>query len=156
MLQMTRDLVAHKWDANTLLLDAIRKHPAAAADGEIVGLLHHILVATRFWFLTISGTSFVLERETAAPDSLDALIGLYAATQREEEAWIARATAADLERVLENPLIPGGRCTVAQGIMQVCMHSHGHRAQVAKMLRQQGGAPPMTDFVLWLSSRTGS
>ena len=153
---MSRDLIAHKGHADTLLLDAIRKHPAAAADAEIVALLHHTLVASRFWFLTISGTSFVLERETAAPDSLDALIGSYAAAQRDEEAWIARATVADLERVLENPLIPGGRCTVAQGIMQVCLHSHGHRAQAAKMLRQLGGTPPMTDFILWLSSRPAS
>jgi uncharacterized damage-inducible protein DinB len=156
MLEMSRDLIAHKGHADTLLLDAIRKHPAAAADAEIVALLHHTLVASRFWFLTISGTSFVLERETAAPDALDALIGSYAAAQRDEEAWIARATVADLERVLENRLIPGGRCTVAQGIMQVCLHSHGHRAQAAKMLRQLGGAPPMTDFILWLSSRPAS
>jgi hypothetical protein len=55
--------------------------------------------------------------------------------------------------VLENVLIPGGRCTVAQAVMQVCMHSHGHRAQCAKLLRWHGGVPPMTDFILWLASR---
>lgn len=150
---MIRDLVAHKGHANTLILDAVRSHPNAAADPEIIGLLHHILVANRFWFLTICGEPFVLERETAAPTSLGELIGRYAVTQREEQAWMGRATAQDLARPLENEMIPGARCTVAQGIMQVCMHSQGHRAQVGKMLRRHGGAPPVTDFILWLSER---
>jgi uncharacterized damage-inducible protein DinB len=154
MLQMIRDLVAHKGHANRLLLEAIRTHPDAAADAEIERLLHHILVANRFWFLTICGEPFDFERETAAPGSLDALIDRSAATEREEDAWTARATAKDLERTLENDMIPGGRCTVAQGLMQVCLHSHGHRAQIAKMLRRHGGTPPMTDFILWLSERT--
>lgn len=153
MLQMICDLVAHKGHANGLLLEAIRRHPDAAADAEIVRLLHHILVANRFWFLTICGRPFVLERETAAPASLDALIALYETTQRDEEAWTAGATAKDLETTLESEMIPGGRCTVAQGLMQVCLHSHGHRAQVAKMLRRHGGTPPMTDFILWLGER---
>jgi uncharacterized damage-inducible protein DinB len=156
MVQMIRDLVAHKGDANARLQNAIRQHPAAAADAEIVGLLHHILVANRFWFLTISGEPFVAERETAAPASLDALIELYVATQRAEEDWLAGATAADLERLLEQPMIPGGRCTVAQAFMQVCLHSQGHRAQVAKMLRRHGGVAPMTDFILWLAEGRGA
>lgn len=153
MLEMIRDLVTHKGYANTLLLDAIRTHPTAAEDPEIIGLLHHILVANRFWFLRIAGREFVLERESAAPASLDDLIGLYGTTQREEEDWVARATTPDLERRLANPMIPGGGCTVAQGFTQVCMHSQGHRAQLAKMLRRHGGTPPMTDFILWLSKR---
>jgi uncharacterized damage-inducible protein DinB len=153
MLQMIRDLVAHKAHANTLLLNAVREHPAAASDAEIIGLLHHILVANRFWFLTICGEPFVLQRETADAASLDVLIELYAATQREEATWTARATDEDLERLLENAMIPGGRCTVAQGIVQVCMHSQGHRAQIAKMLRRHGGTPPMTDFISWLGER---
>ena len=153
MLQMMRDLIAHKGHANRLMLEAIRVDSNAATDPEIVGLLHHILVANRFWFLTITGQEFVLERETAAPATLDELGDRYATTQREEEAWIARATVPDLERPLANDMIPGGQCTVAQGFMQVCMHSQGHRAQLAKMLRRHGGTPPMTDFILWLRDR---
>jgi uncharacterized damage-inducible protein DinB len=156
MLEMMRDLITHKGHANGLLFDAVRTHPGAATDPEIVGLLHHILVANRFWFLTICGMRFDHERETAAPESLDVLVDRFASTQRDEEAWIAGAAADDLERILEHELIPGGRCTVAQGLMQVCMHSQGHRAQVMKMLRRHGATPPMTDFILWLSARAGS
>ena len=151
MLQMMRELIAHKGYANTLLLTAIRNQREAAGDPEVVTLLHHILVANRFWFSLIVGRPFDMDRETAPVTSLDALVDLYVDTQAEEEAWILGATEADLERVLDNPLIPGCRCTVAQGIMQVAMHSQGHRAQLAKMLRRHGGVPPMTDYILWLS-----
>ena len=33
------------------------------------------------------------------------------------------------------------------------MHSHGHRAQIAKIYRRLGGVPPMTDFILWVATR---
>jgi hypothetical protein len=36
--------------------------------------------------------------------------------------------------------------------MQVCLHSHGHRSQGAKLLRRHGGVPPPADFILWLAT----
>ena len=56
--------------------------------------------------------------------------------------------------VLEHPLIPGGRCSVAQALMQVCLHSHGHRAQLAKLLRGHEIVPPQSDFIVWLHHRS--
>ena len=38
-------------------------------------------------------------------------------------------------------------------MMQVAMHSLGHRAQCATRLRALGGNPPNTDFILWLKER---
>lgn len=153
LLQMMRDLIAHKEYANTLMLTAVREHPEASQDPELLGLLHHILVSNRFWTLTCLGLPFDFPRETTAPATLLELIDTYDATQRDESAWMARATESDLARTMDSPLIPGTRCTVAQALMQVCMHSQGHRAQCAKMLRHLGGTPPMTDFILWLANR---
>jgi uncharacterized damage-inducible protein DinB len=153
MLQMMRDLIAHKEHANSLMLSAIREHPEASRDPELLELLHHILVSNRFWTLTCLGLPFDREQETIPPATLEALIENYEATQREENAWMACATESDLARMLDSPLIPGARCTVAQAMMQVCMHSQGHRAQCARMLRRLGGVPPMTDFILWLANR---
>ena len=153
MLQMMRDLIAHKEYANSLMLTAIGEHPEAAQDSELLALLHHILVSNRFWTLACLGRPFDLQQEMTPPATLDALIEIYAATQAEEHAWMARATESEFARTLDSPLIPGTRCTVAQALMQVCMHSQGHRAQCAKMLRRLGGTPPMTDFILWLANR---
>jgi len=153
MLQMIRDLMAHKEYANTAMLGAIREHPEASRDPELLELLHHILVSNRFWTLTCLGLPFDRAKETIVPATLDALIETYDVTQRQEETWMARATDAELARSIDSPLIPGTQCTVAQALMQVCMHSHGHRSQCAKMLRRLGGTPPMTDFILWLAGR---
>ena len=57
MLEMMRDLVAHKWHANAALLKAIRENDAAASDPELLALLHHILLANRFWLLSVLGAA---------------------------------------------------------------------------------------------------
>ena len=153
MLAMLRDLIAHKGYANAALLGAIRQNDAAAADPELVDLLHHLLTANRFWLLTLLGLPFVFEDESRPSSSLDALIQRYCRTQDQESTWLATATEADLALVLESPLIPGATCSISHALMQVCLHSHGHRAQCAKLLRRHGGVPPMTDFIVWLVNR---
>jgi uncharacterized damage-inducible protein DinB len=153
MLEMLRDLAAHKGHANAALLNAIRQNGAAASDPALWDLLHHILLANRFWLLTILGSPFVLEHEARPAASFDALIQRFGSTHAQESAWFETATEGDLARTVEDAQIPGGRCSVSQAIMQVCLHSHGHRAQCAKLLRGHGGVPPMTDFILWLANR---
>jgi hypothetical protein len=153
MLEMLRDLVGHNGHANAAMLGAIRENAAAVSDPELGELLHHILLANRFWLLTVRGLPFVVEDESRPCSSLDALIERYCRTHEAESTWLATATDADLARVLESPLIPGGRCSVSQAFMQVCMHSHGHRTQCAKLLRRHGGEPPTSDFIVWLAGR---
>jgi uncharacterized damage-inducible protein DinB len=153
MLDTLRDLVAHKGYANAALLGAIRQSDAAATDSELWELLHHVLLANRFWLSTVAGLPFVVEDEARRSGSFEDLVQRYAATQDQESAWLATATERDLERDLEDPQIPGGRCSVAQAWLQVCLHSHGHRAQAAKLLRRHGVVPPTLDFILWLASR---
>ncbi|MGH7488828.1 MAG: DinB family protein [bacterium] len=153
MLEMLRDLVAHKGHANAALLNAIRQNGTAASDPELWELLHHVLLANRFWLLTVLGLPFVHEDEARSSPSFDALVRRYASSQAQETTWLETATEGDLERILEDSLIPNGQCSVAQAFMQVCLHSHGHRAQCAKLLRRHGGAPPPMDFILWLTSR---
>ena len=154
MLDMLRDLVAHKGHANDLLLSAIHQYEAAVSDPEITELLHHILIANRFWLLAVMELPFVLEDESRPSSSFDELAQRYRSIHDQESAWLASATDTDLARELRDPLIPGGRCSVSQALMQVCLHSHGHRAQCAKMLRRHGGTPPATDFIVWLATRT--
>jgi uncharacterized damage-inducible protein DinB len=151
MLVLLRELVEHKGHANAALLQAIRQNDRAADDAEIRQLLHHILLANRFWLLTILGLPFAPESESRQARSFDELIERYAGTQAQESAWLDGATEADPERVLKHALIPSGQCSVAHAFVQVCMHSHGHRAQCAKLLRRHGVQPPTADFILWVT-----
>jgi uncharacterized damage-inducible protein DinB len=132
---MLHDLLSHKAFANAALLKAIQDHEGAAHDEELHKLLHHITVANRYWL------SLILEREI--PESSDAI-------ETNELAWIANATDSDLARTVETPFLPGRSFSIPQALMQVCLHSHGHRVQCAARLRQLGGTPPATDFILWL------
>jgi uncharacterized damage-inducible protein DinB len=153
LLDLLRDLTAHKGYANAAFLSAIRRHGTAAGDPDILSLMQHVLLANRFWLLACLGQPFVLEEESRALTSLHDLIIRYRRTQDQEEAWLAAAAEADLLRRLEHPLIPGGTCLVSQALVQVYMHSHGHRAQCARLLRSVDGEPPTTDFIIWLANR---
>ena len=76
MLALLRELVDHKGHANAALLHAIRQNDRAADDPEIWQLLHHILLANRFWILTILGLPFVPESEGRQARSFDELIAI--------------------------------------------------------------------------------
>jgi uncharacterized damage-inducible protein DinB len=153
MLTMLRDLIAHKGHANAALLKAILQHEKAAHDDELRKLLHHILLANRFWFMLSTGRELALARESQVPESVEIIARLYRETHEQELEWISRIPESELERRLQTLFIPGSTFSVAEGMMQVCMHSHGHRAQCATRLRLLGGTPPATDFVLWLKER---
>ncbi len=153
MIDVLRDLVSHKGHANAAMLAAVAACPAAVADADVSALLHHVLLANRFWLLAIVGAPFDREAESRPAASFDVLVQRYAETQAAEEAWLAAATVADLARRLSHPLVPGGGCAVSDAFLQVCLHSHGHRAQCATLLRGCGGAPPPMDYVLWAGER---
>lgn len=150
---MLRDLVQHKWHANASLLKAIRQHDTAAQDEELRKTLHHILVANRYWLLLSLGTPFDQEQEARIPESIAEMTALYAKTYVLELDWISRLQEPDLARTLETPFLPGSIFSIPEALLQVCMHSHGHRAQCASRLRLLGGTPPAMDFIGWLKER---
>lgn len=153
MIEMIQDLVRHKGYANATLLAVVMQSPAASADAEIAELLHHVLIANRFWTSSIVGEPFVPDDEIRTSRALPALVDGFRAVQAIEEAWLATAADADLTKYVAGHLVPGGRCTVARAITQVCLHSLGHRSQCAKLLRRHGITPPMTDFIMWVVER---
>jgi uncharacterized damage-inducible protein DinB len=150
MLDMLQDLVRHKWHANAAILQAVRKHDPAAHDEELQKLLHHILRANRYWLFLMLQKEFVSEEESRIPDSLDGLIARFRETAIVEMDWIFQLPESDLVRQIRSAILPARSFSIAEGMMQVCLHSHGHRAQCATRLRDLGGTPPMTDFITWL------
>ena len=153
MLAMLNDLVQHKWAANASLLRAIRQHPIAARDEELRKLLHHILLANRFWFSLCAGRDFVIEEESKVPGALEAVAIRYRETHLQESEWLSQLQEHDLARRVKTSYQPGSTFSIAEAVMQVCMHSHGHRAQCATRLRSMGGIPPAMDFIAWLKDR---
>ena len=153
MLAMLRDLVLHKNYADAALLHAAAEHEPASVDPDLRQLLHHIILANRFWLALFRGQPFDADNESRVPDSLRAITSLYRETHNREIQWISELHDSDLDRVVATPFIPDRSFSLAQALMQVCLHSHGHRAQCAVRLRALGGSPPPLDFILWLKER---
>jgi uncharacterized damage-inducible protein DinB len=153
MLRLLRDLVAHKGYANAVLLAAVRRSEAASLDAELVDLLHHIHIANRFWICAVRRVPFEAGREAGVPRTVVALLDALRGTQDEERSWLAGASEEDCAAMLIDPLIPGGQCSVGDALAQVCLHSQGHRGQIAKMLRRHGVVPPQIDFIVWVTER---
>jgi uncharacterized damage-inducible protein DinB len=153
MANMIADLIQHNSYANSALIQSIGKSEAAARDAELLRLLHHINVANRHWFLLIVNEPFVLEREVRVPESLQEIVTAYREICDREVKWASELPSSELERKIESPFIPGVQVSVAEAMLQVCLHSSAHRAQCAVRLREMGGSPPMMDFVAWLKDR---
>lgn len=153
MAAIIDDLVRHKWHSNAALLSAIRQNDAASSDEEVRKLLHHILIANRYWLSRMNQTEFARDVESRSSENIDELISRYRQTEMEEMEWLSEASEEDLDCVLQIPALPGQNISVAEAMLQVTMHSHGHRAQCASRLRSLGGIPPPTDFVLWVKDR---
>lgn len=153
MTNTLNDLVQHKWYANARFLKAMREKKEAASDQQLRELMHHVLVANRFWLGLSRDVPIDLERERIAPESLDALVARFRETHTEESDWLAKTPDSDLAKQLQTPYMPGRTFSVEQGILQICLHSHGHRAQAAMRLRQLGSTPPTLDFIKWLKDR---
>ncbi len=153
MLDILRDLVDHKNYANFALLNAIAQHETGSADPKLRRLLHHVILANRFWVALISNQEFNADNESTVPDSLQAVTALYRETGEYESRWISGIQELDLDRTVATPFLPDRTISLAQALVQVCLHSHGHRAQCTARLRDLGGEPPPTEFIVWLKDR---
>lgn len=153
MATMIQDLLLYQAHADACLLMAVRAHPAASRDEELRTLLHHVLEAHRFWTHLCRAVPFAEEAESVVAKTLDDLIDQYRATQEQESAWVGQLDEGALSEVVESHYFPGRRIPVSEALLQVCMHSQGHRAQCAARLRALGGEPPQTDYILWSAAR---
>jgi len=153
MLPLIDQLIRHKWWANANLLRSVDNHPPIANDPELRKLLHHILVANRYWLLLILGQPFVDEQEKRIPESHTALAAQFHATEQLELDWLSLATQSELNRQLQPRALPDTTISVAEALIQVALHSHGHRSQCSARLRALGGTPAPMDFVLWVRDR---
>jgi uncharacterized damage-inducible protein DinB len=153
MVAILRELFRHQAHADASMLMAIKRHQVALTDPELRNLIHHVLVSHRFWVHLSQGLPFNVEAENVVPATFDELAAGFQATQAQELAWLDRLQAVDLARVLESQYLPTGPVTVGEALTQVCLHSHGHRAQCATRLRLLGCEPPPADYILWAKDR---
>ena len=153
MLTMLRALFAHQAWADAALLTAVRKHAPAAEDETLRKTLHHILMVQRYFLSLFVQAPFDSEIEMRIPASLDDFERRFRETHEGEIAFAGRVEEAELVRILEFPRFMGVRPSLADGMLQVVMHSQHHRGQCAARLRALGGSPPTMDYIIWTKDR---
>lgn len=148
------ELYAHQEWADAEHWRAIEAHPAALADKAIRDRLHHIhLVQHAFLWVTGRRTAeFELTKAEDFPSMAD--LKKYAKEGLADLGELLERTDQDrLEEILEVPWFkPPAKISVRHALTQAAMHSHYHRGQNATRLREPGGVPPMTDFIVWLKN----
>ncbi|SRR5579864_1175284 len=148
------ELYAHQEWADAEHWRALEAHPAALEDKAIRERLLHIhQVQYAYVWMTgprTSGFAFKKVEDFASMADLKK----YAQQGHEEMMATVRGTGdARMEETVEIPWFkPPLRVSVRHALTQAAMHSHWHRGQNATRLRELGGVPPTTDFIVWLKN----
>jgi uncharacterized damage-inducible protein DinB len=151
MREMLIDLYRHQEWADAELWRAFERHPGALRDKALWERLHHIHLVQQA-FLAIAQR--VEPRFTDCTDYADPC-DLKKEAQQYHASVIAFLDGLDgsaLERAIRIPWFkdPPLEIATGQALLQAAMHSHYHRGQNATRLRELGGEPPLTDYIVWL------
>jgi uncharacterized damage-inducible protein DinB len=111
----------------------------------------HIASAEWVWLRRWKGDSPASHPAWAKGGPMDGVSAKFAEIEAERAEWLARLTAADLERHVPFRLFNGTEDTqplLAQ-LLHLVNHSTYHRGQIAGMIRQVGGTPIATDLIAY-------
>lgn len=144
------DLFAHQAWADAEQWRALSAHPGALDDPEVQERLRHIALVQTAFLDVLRGQVPRLPRPGEEP----AMADLLPAVRRyhDDAAAFVASVAPRLDELVQIPWFkdPACRLPIREALLQVALHSHGHRAQNATRLRVLGGQPPTTDYIVWL------
>ena len=156
-LTIIRDLYNHMEWADASVWRAVLSSESATNDRKLTDLFHHLHLVQnaylRAWrsepydapYPEFDGAqSLIVWGRSFYPvifDYLEAVTDERLATPF-QMPW-TDIVAKELGRVPE-------QSTLAEMMLQVPMHSHYHRGQINKRLREAGGEPPKVDYVVWV------
>ena len=147
---LLRDLYRHQAWADAEHWRAILAVPAFLQDARAKARLHHIHLVQRGFHAILSGGPF--EVTEAADYDAQALLGWGRNYHAQALAMLEGLGPARLTERVRIPWFkdPPLEITVEEALVQAVMHSQHHRGQNATRLRELGGEPPTTDFIVWL------
>lgn len=153
MVSMIQDLFRHQAWADAAILESVQAHEEASRDDILRQTLHHVVVVQRAFLSLFRSHPFDFRKEMLLPATLGDQARLFRDTHAEELDYISRLQDADLSRQFDMPWIPNCRPTVAEGLLQVVMHSQNHRGQCLTRLRTIAGKAPTLDYIMWVKDR---
>ena len=145
------ELFAHQEWADAEHWRAFEAHPPALEDKAIRERLLHIHQVQHgfFWIAGPRTSGFEFKKLEDFPAMAD--LKAYARQGNADLQQLLKSTnETALEELIEVPWFRELKISRGHAFLQVAMHSHYHRGQNATRLRELGGVPPMTDFIVWL------
>jgi uncharacterized damage-inducible protein DinB len=150
MLDHLRDLMAHAEWANAVFFHTWGKSPARDHE-EMRRRVDHV-VAVQESFLSILRGNPPSWPTEGPPPAFDPLRTRAKASHEGLSAFAGALTAEGAEAKVRVPWFPEPPCVirVADGLIQVAMHSQHHRGQLMTRLKDLGGEPKNVDWIIWL------
>ena len=146
------ELYAHQEWADAKHWRAIEAFPPALADKAIRERLHHIhLVQHAFFWTTGPRIEPFVNRKLEEFSTMSELKQYAREGLSRLAEFVHSLEPARAETIIDVIwFLPPAKITICQALTQAAMHSHYHRGQNATRLRELGGVPPTTDFIVWL------
>ena len=131
------------------LTDVELDQPFDMGPGSLRRTLLHIWAGESVWFQRWQGKA-----ETPWPDESER-VGIAALAERFRDTWKRRTAWLDTlpnAKLAESVVYrdsKGSRFSTTLGdmMLQMCLHSHHHRAQTVNMIRRLGAAAPELDYM---------
>ena len=154
---MFQSLFAHIAWADNSLLKAVAAKDGAFDDEPLRKWLHHVVVVERFFLSLLQGRPFNEATERVVPVHVEDMKQRFDEAHADGRDYTSRLDPAELARTITFPvkIFRDFHPTVAEALMQVAMHSEHHRAQVAMRLRELGGTPTNSDYIIWVRDVKG-
>jgi uncharacterized damage-inducible protein DinB len=145
------ELYAHQEWADAEHWRAFEAHPPVLEDKAIRERLYHIhLVEHAFLWITGPRSEPFTNRKLEEFSSISDLKKYAQEGLLHLNEFVKSLDPTQAEQIIEIPWFrPPAKISIRQALTQA-MHSHYHRGQNATRLRELGGVPPMTDFIVWL------
>jgi uncharacterized damage-inducible protein DinB len=151
VISYLEELYLHQEWADAEHWGALESFPPALEDKTIGERQLHIhLVQQAFlWLLGPRDIGFAVRKIEDFPNMSD--LKQYGRDGLSRMNELVRGFDLTRAEIIEVPWFkPPAKITGRQALMQAAMHSHYHRGQNATRLRELGGTPPTTDFIMWL------
>lgn len=153
MRSALHDLYRHQAWADAQHWRLIAGFDRARDDQTIRTRLHHIhVVQHAFRWITGDRQSPLPFTKAEAFPTFEALREYARSYHASVEPWLASLTDDRLATSIDIPFFedPPLTITVAEALTQCALHSQHHRGQNAARLRELGGSPENTDYIIWL------
>lgn len=143
-------LLAHLAWADRRVLAAVQRDERVGADVDVLRTLAHVAAVEHLWLARMRGEPSPVPVWPAL--SVDECAVLLRAAHEELSHVAMRVTDDALRREVAyvNSAGEPWRNTVGDILVHTAMHGQYHRGQVVRAIRQAGGVPPATDYIVWV------